>query len=445
MAELEDNIRKSEELNELLGKMPGWVVRWGSVMVFFIFIIIVTASFVIKYPDSLSGTITITCDQPPVNLVARTNGRINLFSKDGAGVNEGDFIAVIENTTSEKEVTELRQNMELYERISDNPMSLIGEKIDLPNSVNLGEIQPSYNFYKNSCEEYMMFLDLKLNQQKIRSYKAQIEVLYKQKELLKKKVNISDREVWLMYQQFRNDSLLYVKKGISKLELDKTESSYIKAINTQHVIQEELLNNIEALHKLNALIDELFLSDKDEKNKLEMRLKTSFKELKTNYKLWEQKYVIMAPVAGTVSLYEYWNNNQVVVQGDEVAHVIVSKSDHIFGKLFITGTKFGKVKKGQNVRIILDSYPVAEYGAIIGKVSSISAVNKENVYAITVELPQGLVTNYKHEIDFTHEMKGVGEVITEDLSLIERIFYKFRAMFVKEPHFKKKEVLATKD
>jgi hypothetical protein len=61
------------------------------------------------------------------------------------------------------------------------------------------------------------------------------------------------------------------------------------------------------------------------------------------------------------------------------------------------------------------------------------------VYAITVDLPQGLVTNYKYKIDFTHEMKGIGEVVTEDLSLIERVFYKFRALFVKDPHVKKVE------
>jgi len=436
MAEIEDNIRRSEELNEILGKMPNWVIRYGSVVVFFIFIVLVVSTFVIQYPDTLSGNITITCETPPANLVARTGGRITLLTKDGKPVKEGDFIAVIENTTSEKEVEVLRGNLPAYELIAEDPIALISEKINLPNSVNLGEIQPSYNSFKNASEEYILFLQLKLNQSKIVAYKKQIDVLYKQRALLTKKETISNRELQLSHNQLKNDSVLFIKKAISKLDLDKTESNYIKSVNANHQIQEDILRNAEALHKLNALIDELFLSSKDEKSKLEMKLKTAFKDLKTNYKLWEQKYVITAPTDGTVSLYEYWNNNQVVSQGDEVAH-IVTNADNIFGKLYITGAKFGKVKKGQRVRIILDNYPAPEFGAIIGKVESISAVNKENVYAINVTLPEGLVTNYKFKIDFTHEMKGSGEVVTEELSLIERIFYKFRELFVKEPHFKK--------
>ena len=435
--EIEDNIRRAEELNDILGKMPSWVVRWGSVVAFIIFAIILTSCFIIKYPETLPGTLTITCEKPPANLVARSTGRISLLVKDNTPVKQGDFIAIIENTAQVDEINELKANLQAYQHVADDPISLIGKKVNLPNSFSLGELQSSYNFYKNSCEEYLLFLNLQQNHQKIESYKKQISILAKQRDLLDTKKTINAREFGITQRQFKNDSSLYRQKAISQLDLDKTESDYIKSLHTAHETKEDELQNAEQLSKINAAINELFLNNKDQKAQLEMKIKTSFKELITNYNLWEQKYVLVSPIDGVVSLYDFWNNNQYVNTGDEVAH-IVANSDNIFGKLYITSTKFAKIAKGQKVRIILDSYPAAEFGVLFGEVETMSAVNKENIYAIQVKLPKGLVTNYKYKVEFKHEMKGTGEIITEDLSLIERIFYKFRGLFIKDNSVVKK-------
>jgi multidrug efflux pump subunit AcrA (membrane-fusion protein) len=338
MAQMEENIRRSEELQEILGRMPSWLIRWGTIVVFGILIIIITTFCLIKYPDTLPGNIVVTCENPPAKLIARSSGRIKLLFKDNAHVEKDDYVAIIENPSSTEEVLILKKNLPSYEGALNDPVLLIG-KIDLPNSFSLGELQEFYNRFKTACEEYMLFVDLQRN------------------------------------------------------------------------------------HKV-------LLTDKEEKKKLEFRIKTTYQDLKTNFMFWQQKFALISPIEGKISLFNYWNNNQFVNTGDEVASIITN-CDKIFGKLYVSGNKFGKVKKKQRVRIALDSYPASQYGVIFGEVESISEVNKDNLYAIHVALPDGLITNYKEKINFQHEMKGLGEIITEDLSLIERLFYQTRSLFLK--------------
>ena len=46
-----------------------------------------------------------------------------------------------------------------------------------------------------------------------------------------------------------------------------------------------------------------------------------------------------------------------------------------------------------------------------------------------MSLPNILITTHDKEIEFKQEMQGVAEIITEDLRLIERVFYQFKEIF----------------
>lgn len=91
--------------------------------------------------------------------------------------------------------------------------------------------------------------------------------------------------------------------------------------------------------------------------------------------------------------------------------------------------KSSKVKNGQTVQIKLESYPFEEFGMLLGKVRSISSVPKDNHYLIDVEFPDGLVTSYGKRLDFRQEMKGTASIVTEELSLFDRIFNQFRKIY----------------
>ena len=66
-----------------------------------------------------------------------------------------------------------------------------------------------------------------------------------------------------------------------------------------------------------------------------------------------------------------------------------------------------------------------------GRVESISLTPRNNLYLVEVSLPKGLVTTYNKKLELKNEMSGTAEIITEDLRLIERLFYQVRAIIRK--------------
>jgi hypothetical protein len=56
--------------------LPSWTIRWGISVIFATFIGIVAGYYFIKYPQTVEAPIIITTLNPPVDLVARAEGRI---------------------------------------------------------------------------------------------------------------------------------------------------------------------------------------------------------------------------------------------------------------------------------------------------------------------------------------------------------------------------------
>ena len=78
------------------------------------------------------------------------------------------------------------------------------------------------------------------------------------------------------------------------------------------------------------------------------------------------------------------------------------------------------------VNIKIDGYPYMEYGTLLGKVGAISLIANETVYVVEVELPQGPITSIGKTLDFTGELTGEAEIITDDRSLADRVLSPMR-------------------
>ncbi|MFR8554136.1 MAG: hypothetical protein ACLVEU_12190 [Bacteroides cellulosilyticus] len=49
-----------------------------------------------------------------------------------------------------------------------------------------------------------------------------------------------------------------------------------------------------------------------------------------------------------------------------------------------------------------------------------SEIEKKKIYIVEILLPKGLITSYNKELPYLLEMEGKAEIITDDLSLLER-------------------------
>lgn len=107
--------------------------------------------------------------------------------------------------------------------------------------------------------------------------------------------------------------------------------------------------------------------------------------------------------------------------------MIPSSNNHLIGKALLPAERSGKVKVGQKVNIRFSNYPDNEFGLVKGKVRNISLiaikVETKNHYVVEIDLPDGLTTTYGKELPFISEMEGQADIITDDMSLLERILF----------------------
>ena len=77
---------------------------------------------------------------------------------------------------------------------------------------------------------------------------------------------------------------------------------------------------------------------------------------------------------------------------------------------------------GDKVNIELSKFPSHTYGYLLGEVSSVSYVPSNKTYAVEVELPDGMYTTSKLEVDYEVGLVGKAEIITSSRSILSRIF-----------------------
>ncbi len=102
--EIEDNIH-SEEIEEIMERMPRKFIKWGSGAIVILILILVVLSTIIEYPDTIEGSVLLTTKNPPVSVVAGSSGTIEkLFVQDKSQVQDNEPLAILESRVDYKSV-----------------------------------------------------------------------------------------------------------------------------------------------------------------------------------------------------------------------------------------------------------------------------------------------------------------------------------------------------
>jgi hypothetical protein len=121
--------------------------------------------------------------------------------------------------------------------------------------------------------------------------------------------------------------------------------------------------------------------------------------------------------------YNVWKENQFVAAGEGV--MLITPPVGGFVVRGIAGAdRYGKVLPGQKVLLKLQAYPYQEYGLLEARITARSEVAMDSNYAIEMKLVKGLMTNSGVKIPSSPTLEATGEIITEDKSLLERLFEK---------------------
>ncbi len=425
MMERKQKIR-SQEVQDILTKMPNWLIIWGNTIILIMIIVFFMATWFIKYPDVISGDTKITSRNPIYKVIANKSGRIDsIFVKENDTVSQDQIIAIIKNNANLGDVLTLKRILDTISIRVDN-LSFPLEALPL---MSLGELGTSYALFENEFLNLRLRNSLKYFSLHQNGSFLSISSLKKQLKLLEEQKALEIQNLELSRDNFERYKALFDDGVISYNEFEIYRIDYINKKKSLKNIDISIGQTNQSLIESNRASQEVLIANELEKNSLFKKTIHAMNALREDIKLWEEKYLLRSEIDGKVSLIGMWNKNQAVSQGDHICSIIPDQTGGYIARLKAPETNSGKIRKGQKVNIKLYNYPESEYGFISGNISSISALpSPEGYYWVEVTLPNKLQTSYSLEIPFKPEMSGTAEIITEDLRLCERFFYRLKGI-----------------
>lgn len=418
---------RTEEVKDIIERMPTKFGRWISLVVLFIFSLILLFGWLIRYPDVVTGQTTVNTSVAPIKLVANTSGKLHLNDiQSQSAAKAGAVIAYIETATSYDTLQYIKKVLKAY-----NPNNIVNTSIlhQLPSTPALGELTSKYYNFIASLHQLAAFNNDKLYDKQI----ASLQNLYghQQREVKNssERTNINKGVLSFSQKSLDRDSVLFAQKVSSAAEYERAKQQHLTSSAGVTNAQSNQIDAEKQAQQTQSNITQTRVQKSEKLNEIKIALLAAYNDLVDNIALWEERYLFKAPFDGQVQFLKFWTNGQFVQAGEQV-FTIVPEADEPYGQILLPAVGAGKVKPGQEAIIKLNDFPYNEYGSITGTVSGISlTTNTEKteqgsieVYLVTVKFPKGLTTNYGKPIAFKHESKGTADIITKDRRLIERLF-----------------------
>ncbi|MEI6049514.1 MAG: HlyD family efflux transporter periplasmic adaptor subunit [Bacteroidota bacterium] len=426
MKDRKPEILYSDPVKEIMGNIPGKILTRGTSVMFLVLVLFILFAWLIRYPDTIPAPVEITTIYPPVTLVTKISGRIKyLYVKEREKVTAGQLLAVMETTASIDEIKLLKKTINNIKK----PDSLFFQY--LPGFLELGELQGYYASFLKNLTDLNNYNVNDFYGSKITSLTDEINGIKEYISRLTDKEKLYSENQKLETKKYNRDSSLFAGNVISESDLEISRQSLIRIkIELQQVRLDHSAKSIEMAEK-RQLLQDCRIKRVEEKEKLISILGESFLNLKAQVNIWENSYLLVSPVDGIVSFTRFWSANQSVVKDEPVVNVVPLETGDLLGRINLKMQRSGKVKNGQLVNIKLSGYPYMEYGMLRGIVKSKSLLPSGDAYIIEITLPDGLTTMYGKQLDFTQNMQGTAEIITEDIRLLQKIVNPFRYLITR--------------
>ncbi len=388
-------------------------------------IFLFTGSVLFKYPTIIESPVEIVTSKPVASIVAANTGIISeLFVADSQHVDKGQFIAAIQNSANYKDIISLNKLLPKYDSLINNKQFLF----ELPPKLQLGEIQSDYSLLDSKLQNYRHHIRDDYHHKEIKAANKKLNYLIDYKVILQNKLKLKKEEGKLIYSRFIKNKKMYALGGISQVEYETGQQNLIESKSSIEDIKVLIIENQIAIDDIQQHIEELNSLFLKQKEKFEVSINELLKNLESRIKWWFNNYMLISPIDGTIAFNKLWSKNQLAINENQIFTVIPNEKSQLIGRVTLNNKGAGRVKLGQIVIIKFDSYPYREFGCVIAEVYSKTLVSINGEYIVELKFNNGLHTNYNREIPFCQKMTGTAEIITENISLLERLFNPLRAI-----------------
>lgn len=410
---------RSAEVQEIIGRPPHWLVRWGITAFMGVLILVLVSAWAITYPEVIDAPLRLTAIHAPKTLESKVNGKLRrLLVDNNTRVREGQVLAWLESTAGHRQVLRLAAKTDSMHRwlLGDQFQQITD--VQLAGFWGLGELQTHFQTFEQAHREFVSFQDggfysqrRQMLEQELRYTKLLLEKLKEQQRIQQEDYELARRE-YTINKRLADDEIISPMDFLQeesrllsrRLPLEQTESAIISNHASQTAKQKELME----LDRQRAQQKSVFLQ--------------ALNLLKSAIEEWKANYLLISPLDGKVIYTGILQENQTLSAGQEVFYIQPDNTD-FFGELAISQSSFGKIEVGQEVLVRFNSYPDQEFGSVTGRLDYVSDVPvRDSVFIGKVTFPDGLETNYGRELTPRNGMTGQAEIITQDMRLLERFY-----------------------
>lgn len=417
----------SEPVQEIMGSIPSWITRWGVTVIAGIFALIVIGCCIIRYPQTLTSSITLTSENPPSDLASRYDGLLDTVCVvNGQKVSGGDLVALLSTPADYGDIMAVR---DLLDSLSSRERDALPDAVSSPSlyeNYRLGDLQSSWSELVRSCSAYLNWSEIDQSGHQKRLVEEQIGKNREYYDDLLAQKAVLEQDMRYELAGLERDSLLMVRGAVSRAEYEATLKNWISKKGSLASFEATLTSTQLSILQLRQQLTELEIQRQNEETEHLRGIMQQASQLKAQVAQWLEQYAVISPADGTVSLQKVWSRGQHVMVGDVIASVVPDEGDRVIGRLQVPSSGFGKVEEGQTVNVRLNGFPYMEFGVLKGVVESIPAVpqtvttaeGNSIVYTVEVSFPDSLVTTYGKELPMVQQMDGTAEIITRDRRLI---------------------------
>jgi multidrug resistance efflux pump len=427
---MDKGIDTYDRSTEFIGRTSRRFLSFGNGLSLVTLLCLLIFGFFVSFNQTIQAEALITSNPPPVTLLSRIDGNIkNIYIASGDKVEKGDILAVLESSGNFKDIIYLDSILSLDQGIKLNIDKLLTY---YPTSLKLGPtIQTAYTVYVESYLSHILLTSLDIEQGNINSLEERKNSTYNQISSKRQQLENDIAKLKSGEKDLERYTTLYNKGVLADSEIDIEKRKYLDLMSQKSKSQEEL-------ESLRISLSDISNQSKSSQSSLTKsnvmslsKVQLERQKLISEISFWKEQYLFSSPIKGKVSTYDSWHNNQEVKEGENILTIVPVHNGNIFAKCKVAVNNTGSLKKGQKVLIHIDNYPYAEWGALIGRVKTVSDVPKlgENpYYLVDVEL-DNLDTNFDKTLEFRQNMNGKAYILLNELSLFQRVVYNLRKTF----------------
>ncbi|WP_036382871.1 hypothetical protein [Muricauda sp. MAR_2010_75] len=409
-------IDRSDEVNQILGKPPNWIIKWGITIVFIVLMFLIILINLISYKETINSPVELNISKSISYLRKKTNEKIeHILVKNGQFVKEGEILAVMENNANNKDI-ELIQN-KLNSILDSGFLNHYSVQTQFPLNVRLGGMNTPYRDFVSKYQQYLeaSFMSPKktLINERIKRSRTRLAFL-KNKRLI---IEEEKTQVAKSYYLEQKKSLITNHGRIHEFEQALTK--YLERKNRTDNIKD----SISLLEMEIDFMNDFILPETTPTFLPKKGLYSSLFELKSKIEEWESKYTVKSPISGKV-LYSYPQavfNDQSI--NDTIFVIIPNELKSLEAQLRAKSNHLKEVKENSLILLKFQQHPFKHLDEVRAKISSIEKYTHNEETNCKLSFDSNVVAlMFDEKFDLKENIVGEGTIVIRETNLWDNLF-----------------------